>query len=151
MVKFLTYLKDLIVQTFEGIDTLASKFKFIGGVFFIAAFSGLLSPYWRDDARGRLVGLIQSTDKPHITRATLKAICFSTRTILKSMNMVRSVSLKALKVDDGMSNPDQCMQIQFDVLGIPVSRLDMCNTSALGVPFAAGLAPDIWKDIDMGW
>ncbi|KAG0737979.1 hypothetical protein G6F62_009646 [Rhizopus arrhizus] len=137
-----------IIQTFEDIDTLASKVKSTGGVFFVTAFSGLFSPYWRDDARGALVGLTQYTDKHHIARATLEAVCYSTRAILEAMNMDRSVSLKALKADGGMSNSDQCMQIQADVLGIPVSRPSMRDTSALGAAFAAGLASNIWKGID---
>ncbi|KAG1299590.1 hypothetical protein G6F66_000723 [Rhizopus arrhizus] len=114
-----------IIHTFEDIGALASKFKFTDGAFFIAAFSGLLSSYWCDDARGRLVGVTQSTGKRHIIRATSEIICLSTRTVLKAMNMDRSISLKALKADDGMSNSDQCMQIQVDVFGIPLSRLDM--------------------------
>lgn len=93
---------------------------------FVTAFSGLFAPYWRDDARGTLVGLTQYTNKYHIARATLEAVCFSTRAILDAMKEDGKVSLKILKVDGGMCNSDVCMQIQADVLGIPVGKSPPC-------------------------
>ncbi|CEG63395.1 Putative Glycerol kinase [Rhizopus microsporus] len=137
-----------IIQSPDDIDTLAAKVKSTGGVFFVTAFSGLFAPYWRGDARGTLVGLTQYTNKYHLARATLEAVCFSTRAILEAMNIDRSVALKTLKADGGMSNSDQCMQIQADVLGIPVCRSALRDTSALGAAFAAGLAAGIWNTID---
>lgn len=94
-----------------------------GGVMFVTAFSGLFAPYWRDDARATLVGLTQYTNKCHIARATLEAVCFSTRAILDAMTEDGNVPLKLLKADGGMSNSDICMQIQADILGIPVGKL----------------------------
>lgn len=137
-----------IIQSPDDIDTLAAKVKSTGGVFFVTAFSGLFAPYWRGDARGTLVGLTQYTNKYHLARATLEAVCFSTRAILEAMNIDRSVALKTLKADGGMSNSDQCMQIQADVLGIPVCRSALRDTSALGAAFAAGLAAGIWNTVD---
>lgn len=93
-----------------------------GGVMFVTAFSGLFAPYWRDDARATLVGLTQYTNKCHIARATLEAVCYSTRAILDAMTEDGNVPLKLLKADGGMSNSDICMQIQADILGIPVGK-----------------------------
>ncbi|KAG1469167.1 hypothetical protein G6F56_003415 [Rhizopus delemar] len=144
------WLKDNmgIIQSPQEIDSLASTVTSTGGVFFVTAFSGLFAPYWRDDARGALVGLTQYTNKHHLARATLEAVAFSTRAILEAMNMDHHVSLKILKTDGGMSNSDQCMQIQADVLGIPVSRSEMRETSALGAAFAAGLAAGFWESLE---
>lgn len=136
-----------LIKTSDDIDALAAKVKNTGGVFFVTAFSGLFSPYWRDDARGTLVGLTQYTNKCHLARATLEAVCFSTRAILEAMKADGDVPLKMLRADGGMSNSDQCMQIQADVLGIPVIRPAMRDTSALGAAYAAGYAAGIWKDI----
>lgn len=137
-----------LIKTSDEIDGLASKVKSTGGVFFVTAFSGLFSPYWRDDARGTLVGLTQYTNKYHIARATLEAVCFSTRAILEATKKDGDVPLTMLKADGGMSNSDQCMQIQADVLGIPVIRPSMRDTTALGAAYAAGYAAGIWKSID---
>lgn len=115
---------------------------------FVTAFSGLFAPYWRDDARGTLVGLTQYTNKYHLARATLDAVCYSTRAILESMKDDGDVPLKILKADGGMSNSNVCMQTQSDVLGIPVERPAMRETTALGSAIAAGLAYGIWKDLD---
>lgn len=137
-----------LIKTSDDIDTLASKVKSTGGVFFVTAFSGLFSPYWRDDARGTLVGLTQYTTKYHLARAALEAVCFSTRAIMEAMKADGDVPLKTLKADGGMSNSDQCMQIQADVLGIPVIRPGMRDTSARGAAFAAGYAAGIWPELD---
>jgi glycerol kinase len=122
--------------------------KTTGGVFFVTAFSGLFAPYWRDDSRGTLVGLTQYTDKRHISRSVLEAVSLSTRTILDSMKSDSDVAIKFLKADGGMSNSDTCMQIQADVLGIPVIRPSMRDTTALGAAYAAGYAAGIWGSFD---
>ncbi|KAG0165756.1 Glycerol kinase [Apophysomyces sp. BC1015] len=137
-----------IIDKAEDIDVLASQVRDTGGVMFITAFSGLFAPYWRDDARGTLVGLTQYTNKRHIARATLEAVCLSTRTILDAMKDDGDLPLKVLKADGGMSKSDVCMQIQADVLSVPVVRPAMRETTGLGAAFAAGLAAGVWKDLD---
>ncbi|KAF7721023.1 Glycerol kinase [Apophysomyces ossiformis] len=137
-----------IINKPEDIDALASQVKDTGGVVFVTAFSGLFAPYWRDDARGTLVGLTQYTNKRHIARATLEATCLSTRVILDAMKKDSNLSLKVLKADGGMSKSDVCMQMQADVLSIPVVRPAMRETTCLGAAFAAGLAAGVWKDMD---
>ncbi|KAI8381537.1 uncharacterized protein BYT42DRAFT_566869 [Radiomyces spectabilis] len=137
-----------IIERAADIDVLASKVKDTGGVMFVPAFSGLFAPYWRDDARGTLVGLTQYTNKNHIARATLEAVCLSTRAILDAMKHDGNVPIKVLKADGGMSNSDLCMQIQANVLGLPVVRPNMRDTTALGAAIAAGIGFGIWKDFD---
>ncbi|KAI9489138.1 glycerol kinase [Zychaea mexicana] len=137
-----------IIKHAREVDELASKVEDTGGVMFVTAFSGLFAPYWRDDARGTLVGLTQYTNKCHIARATLEAVCYSTRAILDAMKEDGDVTLKILRADGGMSSSDICMQTQANTLGIPVERPAMRETTALGAAFAAGLAVGIWKDVE---
>jgi glycerol kinase len=136
-----------IIKETPEINDLAEKVKDTGGVYFVTAFSGLFAPYWRDDARGCIVGITQYTTKSHIARATLEATCFQTRAILNAMNNDSGHPLTSLKVDGGMTNSDLCMQIQADILGIEVVRPAMRETTALGAAIAAGLAVGIWKSL----
>ncbi|KAG2218056.1 hypothetical protein INT45_007219 [Circinella minor] len=145
-----TWLKNNfgIIKHSHDVDTLASKVQDTGGVVFVTAFSGLFAPYWRDDARGTLVGLTQYTNKCHIARAALEAACYSTRAILDSMKEDGNVELKVLKADGGMSNSDICMQTQANILGISVERPAMRETTALGAALVAGYAAGIWKSVE---
>ncbi|CAG8651438.1 2408_t:CDS:2, partial [Paraglomus occultum] len=136
-----------IINDAPEINVLASNVEDTGGVYFVTAFSGLFAPYWRDDARGCIVGITQYTNKNHIARATLEAACFQTRAILDAMNKDSGHPIVSLKVDGGLSNSDICMQIQADVLGIEVDRPAMRETTALGAAIAAGHAVGIWKSL----
>ncbi|KAL1915008.1 uncharacterized protein VTP21DRAFT_7713 [Calcarisporiella thermophila] len=136
-----------LIKEAHEIGELATKVPNTGGVYFVTAFSGLFAPYWRDDARGVLVGLTQYTNKYHIARATLEAVCFQTRAILDAMNLDSGKELTGLKVDGGMTNSDVCMQLQADILGIEVDRPEMRETTALGAAFAAGIATGVWKSL----
>lgn len=137
-----------IIKEASEINELASKVTDTGGVYFVTAFSGLFAPYWRDDARGCIVGITQYTNKNHIARATLEAACFQTKAILEAINSEFGFVLKSLKVDGGMTNSDLCMQIQSDILGINVERPEMRETTALGAALAAGHAVGVWKSFD---
>jgi len=119
-----------------------------GGLVFITAFSGLFAPYWYDNVKGTIWGLTAHTQKGHIARATLEATCFQTKAILDAMEKDAGVKLEALAVDGGMSNSDLCMQIQADVIQIPVDRPRMRETTALGAAIAAGFAAGVWKSFD---
>lgn len=121
-VKFLRDNLGLIENAAE-VGELASQVKDTGGVYFVTAFSGLFAPYWRDDARGTIVGITNYTTKQHIARATLEAGCFQTRAILDAMFKESGTRLTSLKVDGGVSNSDVAMQLQADVLGIDVGEL----------------------------
>ena len=119
-----------------------------GGIYFVPAFSGLFAPYWRSDARGAIVGLSRFNTKAHLARATLEAICFQTRAVLDAMVKDSGVRLEVLKVDGGATVNDTLMQLQADILGVPVVRPVVAETTALGAAYAAGLATGFWKDLD---
>ncbi|KAJ1654356.1 Glycerol kinase [Dispira simplex] len=137
-----------IIQEAEDVGKYASQVDSTGDVYFVTAFSGLFAPYWRDDARGCIVGLTQYANRSHICRATLEAICFQTRAILEAMDKDSDQVLRILKVDGGVTHSDVCMQLQADILGIEVVRPANIETTALGAAFAAGLAVEMWYDLD---
>ena len=112
------------------------------------AFSGLFAPYWRGDARGAIVGLTRYVNKGHIARAVLEATAFQTREVLDAMNADSGVDLTALKVDGGMVVNETLMQFQADILGVPVIRPVVAETTALGAAYAAGLAVGFWEGED---
>jgi glycerol kinase len=119
-----------------------------GGIYFVPAFSGLFAPYWRSDARGVIVGLTRYIDKNHIARAALEATAYQTREVLEAMNHDSGVALKALKVDGGMVHNELLMQFQADILGVPVVRPQVAETTALGAAYAAGLAVGFWENLE---
>ncbi|QJY44540.1 glycerol kinase GlpK [Pseudonocardia broussonetiae] len=129
-------------------ETLARQVEDNGGVYFVPAFSGLFAPYWRSDARGAIVGLSRYNTNAHLARATLEAICYQSRDVAEAMEKDSGVHLETLKVDGGVTANELCMQIQADVLGVPVSRPVVAETTALGAAYAAGLAVGFWKDTD---
>jgi glycerol kinase len=129
-------------------EELASGVDDTGGVYFVPAFSGLFAPYWRSDARGTIVGLTQATSKAHLARATLEAICYQTKDVLLAMENDLGVQLAELKVDGGITANRLCMQMQADILGLPVSKPAVAETTALGAAYAAGLAAGYWSSLD---
>jgi glycerol kinase len=137
-----------VIGSAAEIETLATSVPDSGGVYFVPAFSGLFAPYWRSDARGVIVGLSRFNTKAHLARATLEAICFQTRAVLDAMVKDSGVSLEVLKVDGGATVNDTLMQLQADILGVPVVRPVVAETTALGAAYAAGLATGFWKDLD---
>ena len=137
-----------IIASASEIEALANSVPDNGGIYFVPAFSGLFAPYWRSDARGAIVGLSRFNTKAHLARATLEAICFQTRAVLDAMVQDSGVRLDVLKVDGGATVNDTLMQLQADVLGVPVVRPVVAETTALGAAYAAGLAVGFWKDLD---
>ncbi len=137
-----------IISASSEIEALAATVPNNGGVYFVPAFSGLFAPYWRSDARGVLVGLTRAATKAHIARATLEAICYQTKDVIDAMAAETGVTLKALRVDGGITQNALCMQIQSDILQIEISRPVVSETTALGAAYAAGLAVGVWADID---
>jgi glycerol kinase len=119
-----------------------------GGVYFVPAFSGLFAPYWRNDARGVIVGMTSYTNKGHIARAVLEATAWQTREVLDAMREDAQVNLTDLKVDGGMVYNNLLMQFQSDVLGVPVIRPQVAETTALGAAYAAGLATGFWSSLE---
>ncbi|MDI6105608.1 glycerol kinase GlpK [Actinoplanes sp. NEAU-A12] len=129
-------------------ETLARQVEDTDGAYFVPAFSGLFAPYWRSDARGAIVGLSRYHTNAHIARATLESICYQSRDVVEAMEQDSGVHLETLKVDGGVTANDLCMQLQADILGVPVSRPVVAETTALGAAYAAGLAVGFWKNTD---
>jgi glycerol kinase len=144
------WLRDNIglISSSEEIEVLAKTVEDNGGVYFVPAFSGLFAPYWRSDARGAIVGLTRYVNKGHIARAALEATAFQTREVLDAVNADSGVDLTELKVDGGMIANNTLMQFQADILGVPVVRPVVAETTALGAAYAAGLAVGFWSDLD---
>lgn len=137
-----------LISNAEEIETLANSVDDNGDVYFVPAFSGLYAPYWKENARGAIVGLTRFNNKGHIARAALEASAYQTRDIVDAMLLDSGIELTELKVDGGMIANETLMQFQADVLGIPVIRPEVAETTALGAAYAAGLAVNFWQDTD---
>jgi glycerol kinase len=135
-----------LINSAPEVEDLARTVEDNGGVYFVPAFSGLFAPYWRDDARGVIVGLTAYANGGHIARAALEATAWQSREVVDEANAVSGVPFKELKVDGGMTANELLMQFQADVLGVPVVRPAVTETTALGAAFAAGLAVGFWSD-----
>ena len=136
------------IKTAPEVEQLAKSVEDNGGVYVVPAFSGLFAPYWRGEARGAIVGLTRFVNKGHIARAALEATAFQTREVLDAANADAGVDMEDLRVDGGMVANDALMQFQADILGIPVVRPKVTETTALGAAYAAGLAVGFWSDTD---
>ena len=137
-----------LISSSAEIEQLASSVENNGGIYFVPAFSGLFAPYWRSDARGAIVGLTRFINKGHLARAALEATAYQTREVLEAMQKDSGVRLTALKVDGGMVYNQLLMQFQADLLGVPVVRPRITETTALGAAYAAGLAVGFWQNLD---
>jgi glycerol kinase len=111
-----------IIDSAAESESLARQVDDNGGVYFVPAFSGLFAPHWRSDARGAIVGLSRFNTDAHLARAALEAICYQSKDITLAMEHDSGVRLEVLKVDGGVTANDLCMQMQADILGVPVSR-----------------------------
>ncbi|QCB94673.1 glycerol kinase GlpK [Cellulomonas shaoxiangyii] len=143
-----------IISSAPEVEKLAASVDDNGGAYFVPAFSGLFAPYWRSDARGALVGLTRYVTRAHIARAALEATAFQTREVLDAMNADSGVDLTELKVDGGMVANEALMQFQADILGVPVIRPKVPETTALGAAYAAGIAVGFWsgeQDVVDNW
>jgi glycerol kinase len=137
-----------LIESAAEVEDLARTVEDNGGVYFVPAFSGLFAPYWRDDARGVIVGLTAYANRGHIARAALEATAWQCREVVDEANSAADVPLGELRVDGGMTANELLMQFQADVLGVPVVRPAVTETTALGAAFAAGLAVGFWADQD---
>jgi glycerol kinase len=137
-----------IIDSAPESETLAKKVDDSGGIVFVPAFSGLFAPYWRSDARGVIVGLSRFNTREHLARATLEATCYQSKEVADAMNEDSGVALEELRVDGGMTANATLMQMQADILGVPVSKPVVAETTALGAAYAAGLAVGFWNTTD---
>lgn len=144
------WLRDSLGLIHHAAETeeIAGSVADAGGIYFVPAFSGLFAPHWDMGARGVIVGLTGYTTKAHLVRATLEAICFQTREVVVAMHQDSGIRLTALKVDGGAAKNNLLMQLQADILGVPVIRPTVTETTALGAAYAAGLAVGFWKDLN---
>jgi glycerol kinase len=137
-----------LIRNAADIEDLALSVEDNGGIYFVPAFSGLFAPHWRMDARGAIVGMTRFVNKGHIARAALEATAYQTREVLEAMRKDSGVRLKTLKVDGGMTRNNLLMQFQADILGVPVVRPKVSETTALGAAYAAGMAVGFWASED---
>jgi glycerol kinase len=137
-----------MIKAAPEVEELAQSVEDNGGMYIVPAFSGLFAPYWRSDARGVFCGLTRFINHGHIARATLEATAYQSREVVDAMAKDSGVQLDSLKVDGGMVANDMLMQFQADILGVPVIRPEVAETTALGAAYAAGMATGFWSSED---
>ena len=143
-----------LVDSAPDSEWVAKKVKDAGGVYMVPAFVGLGAPYWDMNARGMIIGLTRGTTKAHIVRATLDSLAYQTRDVLGAMEADSGNRLAALKVDGGAVANNLLMQFQADLLGVPVDRPQITETTALGAAYLAGLATGVWaskEELKKSW
>jgi glycerol kinase len=143
-----------LIKAAPEVEELAESVDDNGGLYIVPAFSGLFAPYWKSNARGVFAGLTRYVNAGHVARATLEATAFQSREIVEAMAADSGVTLDSLKVDGGMVHNDLLMQFQADLLGVPVIRPEVAETTALGAAYAAGLATGFWnsqEDLRENW
>jgi len=136
-----------IIKDSADVEALAASVPDNGGVYLVPAFVGLGAPYWDSYARGTIAGLTRGSNAAHIARATLESMCYQTRDVLEAMTADSNVHVKTLRVDGGAVVNNLLMQFQADVLGVPVQRPKVAETTALGAAYLAGLATGFWSSI----
>lgn len=137
-----------IIRNASEVEALAKTVDDNGDVYIVPAFAGLFAPYWRPDARGAIVGLTRFATKAHLARASLEAVAYQTVDVFQVANTELETPITELRIDGGMVGNELLMQFQADVLGVPVVRPEVVETTALGAAYAAGLAVGLWKDTD---
>ncbi|MEK7856419.1 MAG: FGGY-family carbohydrate kinase, partial [Acidobacteriota bacterium] len=141
------WLRDSLgmIRSAPEVEGIASSVPDNGGVYFVPAFAGLGTPHWNQEARGLIIGLTRGTGSAHIARAALESIAFQTADLLDAMRADSNAELTELRVDGGATSNNLLMQIQADLLQIPVVRAQTQETTALGAAYLAGLAVGFWK------
>jgi glycerol kinase len=137
-----------LIKTAAEVETLAQTVEDNGDVYIVPAFSGLYAPYWRDDARGIVAGLTRYARAGHFARAALEAVAYQTCDVAHAMEADSGIAIAELKADGGMVANQLLMQFQADMLGTPVLRPEVAETTALGAAYAAGLAVGVWSGTD---
>jgi glycerol kinase len=136
-----------IIHTSSEVEPLANSVSDNGGVYFVPAFVGLGAPHWDSYARGAIFGLTRGSNAGHIARAALESIAYQVADLMDAVQTDTNTPLKELRVDGGASANDALMQFQADILGVPVARPAMTETTALGAAFLAGLGTGFWKEV----
>jgi len=138
-----------IIQSAAEAGPLAESIPDTGGVYLVPAFVGLGAPYWDPYARGTIVGLTRGTGRAHVVRAAVEAMAFQTRDVVEAMERDSGQKLRELRVDGGAAVMDVLCQMQSDLLGIPVRRPKLTETTALGAAYLAGLGAGLWRESDL--
>jgi len=138
-----------LVESAQELDRLAESVPDCGGVYIVPAFSGLFAPYWRSDARGVIAGLTGYATRAHICRSILESTAFQAWDIFRGIERDAAITLSELRVDGGLTNSAPLMAFQADLLGIPVIRPLVVETTALGSAYAAGLTVGVWESLDL--
>jgi glycerol kinase len=137
-----------IIERSSDVERLAREVADSGDVYFVPAFTGLGAPYWDPHARGAIVGITRGTTRAHLARAALDAMAYQTADVIDAMERDAGVRLTELRVDGGASANGLTMQFQADLLGVPVVRSSIAETTALGAAYLAGLQTGYWSDVD---
>jgi glycerol kinase len=137
-----------IIRESGDVEPLAASAPDNGGVFMVPAFVGLGAPHWDPYARGTILGITRGATAAHLARATLEAIAFQTRDVLEAMHSDARIVLRSLRADGGAARNGLLMQFQADILGVPVQRPVINETTALGAAYLAGLASGLWRSTD---
>jgi glycerol kinase len=137
-----------MIKAAPEVEELAKSVDDNGGCYIVPAFSGLFAPYWKSNARGVVAGLTRYVNAGHIARATLEATAYQSREVVEAMDADSGVKLESLKVDGGMVGNELLMQFQADLLGVPVIRPQVAETTSLGAAYAAGLATGFWNEVE---
>jgi glycerol kinase len=137
-----------IIESVQDVELLAASVPNSAGVTVVPALTGLGAPHWDAAARGTILGLTRGSTAAHIARATLEAIAFQTRDVIDAMMADSKIPLTSLRVDGGAARNDLLMQFQADVLGVPVIRPTVAETTSLGAAYAAGLAVGFWSEVE---
>lgn len=135
-----------IIQTASEVEALAQSVPDVGDTYLVPAFTGLGAPYWDGHARGTLIGMTRGTTKAHIARAALEAIALQVADVFEAMEKDAGLTLTELRVDGGASKNNLLLQIQANILGVPVVRPKIVETTALGAAYLGGLAVGLWSD-----
>ncbi len=137
-----------IISSSAEIESLAALVPDNGDVYFVPSFTGMGAPYWDQYARGVMIGISRGTNRSHIARAALEGIAYQTMDVMKAMEIDTNMQITELRVDGGASANNLLMQFQSDILGIPVIRPEVVETTALGAAYLAGLSTGFWNSID---
>jgi len=137
-----------MIRSSSEVEDLAKTVEDNGGTYIVPAFSGLFAPYWKANARGVVAGLTRFVNNGHLARAALESTAFQSREVADAMNADSGVELESLKVDGGMVVNETLMQFQADILGVPVIRPKVAETTSLGAAYAAGLATGFWAEVE---
>jgi len=138
-----------IIQTAAEVEALAQSVPDVGDTYLVPAFTGLGAPYWDGHARGTLIGMTRGTTKAHIARASLEAIALQVADVFEAMEKDAGLTLTELRVDGGASKNNLLLQMQANILGVPVVRPKIVETTALGAAYLGGLAVGLWSDTEV--